>query len=117
MNKNVINLTPHDIHMYVNDKKVQTYPAHYTTEEQHLIPRCSMETIQVDTLDDMFPLYKTVYGEVNNLPDQKEDTYLIVSAMVRNKRSDRTDLISPYDLIRNDKQQVIGCTGFDTNIG
>jgi hypothetical protein len=116
MNKTVINLTPHDIHVYVNDKKVQTYPAHYTSEEQHLIPRCSMEAIQVEILDDLFPLYKTIYGSATNLPDQRDDTLFIVSAMVRNTHSDRRDLISPYGLVRDDKQQIIGCTGFDTNI-
>jgi hypothetical protein len=102
--------------MYVNDKKVQTFAAHYTKEQQHLIPRCSTETIQVGTFNNLFPLYKTVYGEVNNLPDQKEDTLLIVSALVRNKHPERTDLISPNGLIRNEKQHVIGCTGFDTNL-
>lgn len=116
MNKTVVNLTPHDVNLYVNNNKVVTYPAKYNKDQQHLIPRCEPQSVQVGYLNNTIPMYQTVYGEVNNLPAQTENTVLIVSALVRTKHPERKDLISPHGLVRDDKQRVIGCTGFDTNL-
>lgn len=51
-----------------------------------------------------------VYGDVTGLPEPREDTMYIVSAMVKNA-SNRTDLVAPAtghpDCVRNDKGFIV----------
>lgn len=115
LEKQILNLTPHDIDLYNGDVKVKTYVAYYTKEQQHMVPRCVPKSVHIGNINGTVPIYTTVYGEVNNLPDMVEDTMLIVSALVRLKHPERIDLLSPYGLIRDEAQRIIGCSGFDTN--
>lgn len=60
-------------------------------------------------------LFAPSFGEVEGLPEPQEDTAFIVSALVRTALPDREDLLSPGNLVRDDKGAVIGCDGFDSN--
>ena len=60
-------------------------------------------------------LVKKTYGEVVGLPDPCEGTYYIVSAMVRLACPAQQDLLSPGDLIRDDKGVIVGCKNLIAN--
>ncbi len=59
------------------------------------------------------PLYSTTFGEVEGLPPKEPNTLLIVSGMVFDA-SDRSDLLAPGELVRDDDGKPIGCRGFRT---
>ena len=102
--KNYINLCPHDIKL--NDGTV--YP-------------CSGTVARVSTSFTEFNedcICKVKYGEIENLPEPKDNTYYIVSALVL-AATDRKDLIAPATshpaVIRNEAGQIDSVPGFVMN--
>lgn len=49
------------------------------------------------------------YSSYIELPWPEEDTLLIVSVLVAQQYRYRSDLVVPYDLVRNENGSVIGC--------
>ncbi len=102
------NLTPHTVTIVT------------TTGEQIIymptgvIPRLSTKTIQVGAVDGI-PITSTVFGEVQDMPEYVQDTYLIVSRMVLAAMPRRSDLLVPNELVRNEKGQIIGCRSLAKN--
>ncbi len=102
------NLTPHTVTIVT------------TTGEQIIymptgvIPRLSTKTIQVGAVDGI-PITSTVFGEVQDMPEYVQDTYLIVSRMVLAALPNRKDLLVPNELVRNEKGQIIGCRSLAKN--
>ena len=102
--KNYINLCPHDIKL--NDGTV--YPR-------------SGAVVRVTTSFTDFNedgICKVKYGEIENLPEPKDNTYYIVSALVL-AATDRKDVIAPATghpaVIRNEAGQIDSVPGFVTN--
>jgi hypothetical protein len=93
----IINLTPHTVN--INDI---IYTASGT------VARVSQTNIIVGNFDGI-DLIKASYGNVIDLSDETDGVLLIVSSMVRMALPDRHDLVSPGDLIRDDKGNIIGC--------
>ncbi len=60
------------------------------------------------------PVYYTTFGEISGLPDKQPDTFYIVSAIVLNA-TDRTDVMAPGNIRRDEDKQPIGCQGFRLN--
>jgi hypothetical protein len=60
-------------------------------------------------------MYRAEYGAVTGLPEHEEGVMLIVSGMVREAASDRSDVCSPGDLLRDDAGKPIGCIGLFIN--
>lgn len=59
------------------------------------------------------PLFAPSYGEVEGLPSPQPDTIYIVSGMVLSAApADRTDLVAPGDLVRDNDGKPVGCKGF-----
>ena len=59
------------------------------------------------------PIYTSVFGEVEGLPAPQEDVIYILSALTLNAVSeDRTDVVAPGNLQRDERGQPIGCMGF-----
>jgi hypothetical protein len=108
MLKGFVNLTPHDIKVVLASGYCKTIP---TTG---MVARVETESCQVGTCLSV-PMFKTEFGKTENLPKQRENILLIVSAIVRNANPERRDLISPKGLIRDDKGNILGCEGFDMN--
>ena len=102
----IVNLTPHCINYYIEDYIVKL--------PSKGIARISAETVDVKSING-YSLTRTVYGEVQDLPEPEEDTLFVVSAMVRIALPDRKDLVSPARLVRDEKGQIIGCESFDVN--
>lgn len=104
---NIVNLTPHSITFILEDGERTILPS-------GVVSRVS-EVSEFITYYDGIPVYSKRYAESENLPEPAEDTVFIVSTMVRLANPDRSDLVSPGDLIRNEDGVVIGCKGLVVN--
>ena len=59
------------------------------------------------------PIYSSTFGAVEGLPEPQTDVIYIVSALALNAvPTNRTDVVSPGSLQRNEHNQPIGCCGF-----
>ena len=59
------------------------------------------------------PIYSSTFGDVEGLPERQPDVIYIVSALALNAvPTNRTELVSPGSLQRNEHNQPIGCCGF-----
>ncbi len=99
------NLTPHIITIVDEEGKVVR-----EIQPEGIIPRLSVSVEKVGTVDG-YPLTKKVFGEVENLPEAVEGTFLIVSSLVATACKSRDDLIVP-DTVRDSSGRIIGCKGF-----
>lgn len=102
------NLTPHTVTIVTDTGKNVIY------KPTGVIPRLSTKTIQVGAVDGI-PITSTVFREVQDMPEQQQDVYLIVSRMVLAAMPNRKDLLVPNELVRNDKGQIIGCRSLAKN--
>lgn len=106
----VVNLTPHDVNI-VNDngEVIRTYPATGTVAR---VASSASKVREIDGVD----VVSTEFGDVDGLPPQSSDTVYIVSMLVAQALSDRTDLIAPdtgpQSVVRDDKGQIIGVKRF-----
>jgi hypothetical protein len=105
------NCTPHEIVVRNENGKDIVFPA------SGIIPRIATTQVVVGELLGI-PIVKNKMGSVENLPNYKEGTYLIVSGMVKEAMPERTDLISPdtgVTCIREDGK-IKAVTRFNTNL-
>lgn len=108
----VINLTPHQVVCHVNDNVT------LTIERESLYARVATTTESIEPILDLvgsfeLPMFRTIYGEIENLPDVEDNTYYIVNRMVKTACPDRHDLLVPSGLVRDDNGVIIGCRGFE----
>lgn len=69
---------------------------------------------QVKTEYGVFNITKTVFGEVQNLPDYDGQSIFIVSSLIAQAVPERMDIFIPDDTFRNDKGQIVGCRSIAT---
>lgn len=103
---NIINCTPHIITLVNEDGSILRQ-----FEPSGILPRVSINKEPMGLLDDgviPVPLYAQAYGTVVDLPEQKEDTFFIVSGLVASAAK-RGDLLVPGDQVRDEEGRVIGC--------
>lgn len=100
-NIKIVNCTPHAINLIKGGSTT-------TFEPSGIIPRVSSTEVPVD---DIF--VKNIMGEVEGLPEEKENTLYIVSAMVFSA-TNRKDVIAPNTskAIRNELGHIIGVPNF-----
>lgn len=96
----ILNYTPHEVDVYV-DNKIYVFPSMG-------LARCKQATYSAGTLNGL-PLCKTIYGEVEGLPQPQIGVMYIVSRVVRQALPQREDLLVPNDLIRDSEGNVLGC--------
>jgi hypothetical protein len=58
------------------------------------------------------PLAIKRYGDVTGLPEPQEHVLYIVSTLVQQALPQRSDLVSPDRVIRDEQGRVTGCRGF-----
>lgn len=97
------NCCPHAVDILVGEE-VKTLPP------SGIIPRCSQSEEYVGTIAGI-PVTRQVFGEVINLPEPEEGTFLVVSKMVADACPERHDLLIPGPLIRDENNNVVGCRG------
>ncbi len=100
----IVNLTPHSLNVVDVDGNVHEFVSVG-------LARCQTTSVQVGT-EEGFALTRTVYGEVEGLPEPAPGTLYVVSALVRLAVPSRTDVVSPGELVRDANKAVVGCRGF-----
>jgi hypothetical protein len=121
----IVNATPHDITILKNfnvnqDSKTRQYSAKSDEivvvgvyEKSGILPRVAMKDELIATLDGGVPVHTVVYGEIENLSEQQENVYYIVSGLVASAgaKIGRTDLMAPGGLVRDadNPSAVLGC--------
>ena len=133
MPKTILNYTPHEINVRRVDAQ-PVKPLRIVTEgdQESMISSTllvSFPSVGIARVDSISPVdgfievdgyvievVKTTYGVITNLPEPRDDTFLIVSLIVAKAAmdSDRTtsDLLVPSDPVRDAEGRVIGCTRF-----
>lgn len=99
----IINLTPHPV--VLNGKTIESTGLARVREVR--TQTCELAGI---------PVYETIYTDITDLPPETHNTIYIVSIIVA-LSSDRTDLYTPGDLLRDDEGRVIGCQGIQRVLG
>jgi len=110
MKTEIKNLTPHAVTLMTDTGNI------VTIQPSGIVARVAVKRETVGSLPAIgVPITRAVFGDPVGVPEPQEGVYLIVSAMVRNALPDRTDLLSPGDLVRDDSGRVIACSNLDTN--
>ena len=104
----VVNLTPHDIRVLDNAGR----PTHIF--ESRGVARAEVAASQVCEIGGV-PIQQVIFGSVDGLPAPAPDqpSWYIVSAITRDAaaRAGRAtdDLLTPYDVVRDDGGVIVGC--------
>lgn len=108
----IVNLTPHVIN--VQDAE--------TGEIRNIPPSgkvarlsSSRETVmQILTPSGVFNLTRTVFGEVQDLPEPDGESIFIVSSLVAQAVPNRYDVFVPDDTFRDSEGRIVGCRSIAT---
>lgn len=73
------------------------------------------ETSEMVAEDAGIQMFKTVYGKVEGLPEERDGVTIIVSMAVRQALPERKDLASPGALRKDEAGQPTGCYGLNFN--
>lgn len=97
-----INLTQHEVNIAGGP----------TLAPSGIVARVETSIEKINSINGI-DLFETVFGEVENLPEPKNNCVYVVSALVRthNSVAHREDVYSPGRLLRDDAGNVIGCSG------
>lgn len=107
----IINLTPHPITLVNSDGSIIKSWAKSETPA-----RCNQTTEGVKTLKGGIIITRTEFGEVYDLPKQRDGVLYIVSRLVLAACPNRTDLLVPNELYRCKKTgNILGCQSFSIN--
>jgi hypothetical protein len=100
----VINLTPHPITIVgQTGETLRVYPKAETPA------RVTVKTVPAEPLADGTPTVRTEFGTVQDLPEPTENTFFIVSQIVKSACLDRQDLLVPAELFRDGNGTILGC--------
>lgn len=108
---NLVNLTPHDVHLYVGETKVATFPkAANPARASQSAKAVGQVIVEGHTL----PIFFVTYGDLQDVPPVTDDTMYIVSVIAGQAMlaAGRTDFLIVHDTVRDDKGQIVGCRGF-----
>ena len=79
----------------------------------HTFPNSGLIRLKATTVADEpiagIPTSRTVFGEPEGLPAYQEDTYYIVSQLVKSALPERADLLVPAEVVRDESGNIIGC--------
>lgn len=101
--KKILNMTPHPIVIIGVDGQVIE-----TIQPSGSLIRLKASTVTVGQIN-MIPVSETVFGEPEGLPEPAEDTYYIVSAIVKTALPSRSDLLVTAEAVRDGNGNIVGC--------
>lgn len=119
----LINMTPHTITVYATNDCTEVTKGSYKSlvlkegaEPTMILPsegvaRASSSKELLYTIDSI-PIYKTVYGSPEGLPEPAPNTYIIVSALTAQSAPERKDLLIIDGAVRDAEGRIVGCTAF-----
>lgn len=97
------NLTPHDVNIILPDETIFTIPA------SGVVARVGCHSEQIGVLGNI-PVMQTVFDTVvTDLPEPQPGVIYLTSILVAQAVPDRTDVLVPADLRRDDAGRIIGC--------
>lgn len=104
----IINLTPHELRLHDEDGRLVA-----TVPPSGQIVRVRTRPVRIGQTEEGVPMFVTVYGDVEGLPEPKPNTIYVVSGLVREHPSvaARDDVFSPGRLLRDDAGRVVGAVG------
>lgn len=105
----IVNLTPHPLNMKTDSGDVIIQPS--GTVARATTTRNIISNVNVDGIN--IPINKTVFGDVDGLPDPQPDTIFIVSMLVANAVQ-RPDVLIVDDTVRDDQGRIVGAKAFAT---
>ncbi len=79
-----------------------------------IVARCAEATLYQAPIEGV-PIVIKKYGAVTGLPDPVPGTWYIVSLLLRQACSDREDLLSPGDAVRDEAGRIVGCANLVRN--
>jgi hypothetical protein len=101
----IINLTPHPLQLYQENGEVLTISP---TAPAARVSSVTEEVFKIGG----FPITRTTFGDVENLPDPEEGTIFVVSMLVQQAAPNRTDLYrpdtGPQNVVRDGEGKIIG---------
>jgi hypothetical protein len=100
------NLTPHPVTITTDTGSVHCAPESGPQPRLDEV-RQTAEPVVIDGL--RVPMARVSGGPVAGLPEPTPDTLLLVSRLVAEASPGRTDLVVPYDLLRDEAGRVLGC--------
>lgn len=103
----IINCTPHPVSIIKKLSNGHTM-LKKLFEPAEVPVRLAVQTVRKGEMEGV-PLSHTVFGEPQNLPEQRKGVLLIVSQLVKNSCPWRRDLVVPAEVIRDNRGNVIGC--------
>lgn len=103
MKTTIINLTPHAV-SFVDANGTTVL----TVEPSGTIARVSSSITKTGEIAGL-PVTETVFGDVQDLPEQKDDTIYLVSSLVAQRVPDRKDVFIPAESVRDSAGRIIGC--------
>ena len=83
----IINLTPHTLNFVFDEKTIDIEPS-------GSIARVSTKDTMMNPINGI-PVFRTEYGEIENLPDPCEGTVYVVSSLVAARCPEREDVFVP----------------------
>ena len=105
----IVNLTPHSLNLYCEDKIVTRIPPSGTiariTETRRVLNSIS------DKDGNVFPVTCVCMNVIENLPEQRPGVLFVVSLPLRlaaNALGRFEDVVSPFDEVRDAKGSIIG---------
>jgi len=106
---NIINLTPHDVHV------IESLKGSTIIVRSGKVARVSQRNITVGFLNQTLPVIKAEFGQVEGLPEKKEGTAYVVSRLVAQASPSRDDLYIPAELVRDEEGNIVGCRSLERN--
>lgn len=100
----LINLTPHEVVLLRGKRVLKKFSSEG-------VARCILNQTPVGKTAGV-TVYYISYGNVISLPDPQKGVKYIVSTMVAHAASDRRDLLTPNEIVRNEHGVIIGCKSF-----
>ena len=104
-NMKIINCTPHDVNIITESENI-TFP------RSGIIPRLTEQQVKINSVNSNgieIDIMQKSFSEVEGLPEPKENTIYIVSALVAGAVKNRDDLVIPNDTVRDDQGRIVGC--------
>lgn len=102
-----VNLTPHVVTLVDGEGEVLL-----AIEPEETAARCAVLREIAFTADGV-QVNRSVFGEIQGLPEPVEGTWYIVSRIVA-EAAQRQDLLIPDETVRNSEGQIVGCKSFAT---
>lgn len=101
--KEIVNLTPHTLNFVFDEKTIDIAPS-------GVIARVSTKDTMMNPINGI-PTFRTVYGEIENLPAPCEGKIYVVSSLVAARCPEREDVFVPGRPIHDDQGRIIGSAG------